>query len=110
MKTSLPAARLAATLVAIGSQLVCGCAALPEAPQPTWRPTTPEQPATFRPLKPAAPAPDFVPVEEVNKAFPRHLSDDIDLTMVIEVIALILAVENAPGSREKAKPQGPASQ
>lgn len=94
-----------AALAAIGSQLVCACAALPENPQPAWN-ATPRQPAAFRPLNPAAPAPDFVPVEQGDKAFPRRMSDDIDMTMVLEVIALILAVETAPGSPKKAKPQG----
>ncbi len=106
LKTQTRRLGAAAAIAAIGSQLVSGCATIAGDSQPTWRPT-PQQGAAFRPLNPGAPAADFVPVEEVNKAFPRRLSDDVDMTIVIEMIALILAVGNAPTSPKKASPQEP---
>lgn len=74
------------------------CATTTMAAEPVWTPVTPSSPPVeFRPVPaPTQPSPSFVPVEDMNRVYPRKMSDHVDVVMVVQVILLALAVDNLP--------------
>lgn len=76
------------------------CTSAASAVEPgTWTPVPQQEAVEFHPVgapKFAKPSPVFVPVEDMDKAFPRKLTDNLDARTVVQIIILVLAADNLP--------------